>query len=80
MTDAYKTIKLAKKFGYLTVQSRRSGETETNPIIDLAVAWNCEFIKVGVAGIAAIQLNNLLRLEEELEPRVKMVNIRIKPQ
>ena len=72
LMDAHETVKLAHEHGYTTVQSRRSGETETNPITDLAVAWGCRFIKVGVAGIAAVSLSNLLRIAEELGPQAKM--------
>lgn len=79
LTDAYITVKLAHEHGYVTVQSRRSGETETNPITDLAVAWDCPFIKVGIAGVAAVRLSDLLRIEEELGPQAKMAKVRIKP-
>ncbi|MEM2103691.1 MAG: enolase C-terminal domain-like protein [Candidatus Bathyarchaeia archaeon] len=79
LTDVYKTIKLAHKHGYITVQSRRSGETETNPITDLAVAWGCRFIKVGVAGIASVRLSDLLRIEHELSAQANMAEASMRP-
>jgi len=79
LTDAYKTVELAHKFGYTPVQSRRSVETEDTTIAHLAVAWACPLNKFGVACEGSAKLNELLRIEEELGRKAKMPTLRIHP-
>jgi enolase len=68
LTETLETMKLAKKWGYTTVMSHRSGETEDVTIADLAVATNAGQIKTGAPcrGERTAKYNQLLRIEEEL--------------
>ena len=47
LTETYAAIEMAKRAGYGTVISHRSGETEDSFIADLAVASNALQIKTG---------------------------------
>ena len=47
LTETLDTIKIAKKKGYKTIISHRSGETEDTTIADIAVAVNAGQIKTG---------------------------------
>ncbi|MEG0221707.1 MAG: phosphopyruvate hydratase [Clostridia bacterium] len=69
ITETLDTIDLAKKAGYTTVISHRSGETEDTTIADLAVAVNAGQIKAGAPSRTdrVCKYNQLLRIEEELE-------------
>lgn len=67
VTDTYNAITLAKRFGYKTVMSHRSGETTDNTIAHLAVAFGCELLKTGVVGGERIaKLNELIRIGEDI--------------
>jgi enolase len=67
VTDTYNAITLAKRFGYTTVMSHRSGETTDNTIAHLAVAFGCELLKTGVVGGERIaKLNELMRIGEDV--------------
>lgn len=68
LTETFETIDLAKKNGYTTVISHRSGETEDATIADIAVAVNSGQIKTGsVCRTDRIcKYNQLLRIEEIL--------------
>jgi enolase len=68
LTETLQTMELAKKWGYTTVMSHRSGETEDVTIADLAVATNAGQIKTGAPcrGERTAKYNQLLRIEEEL--------------
>ncbi|MBI4527549.1 MAG: phosphopyruvate hydratase, partial [Deltaproteobacteria bacterium] len=71
LTETLQTMELAKKSGYTTVISHRSGETEDTTISDLAVATNAGQIKTGAPcrGERTAKYNQLLRIEEELGRR-----------
>jgi len=71
LTETLETMKLARKAGYTTVMSHRSGETEDTTIADLAVATNAGQIKTGAPcrGERTAKYNQLLRIEEELGKR-----------
>jgi enolase len=71
LTETLQTIELARKAGYTTVISHRSGETEDATIADLAVAVNAGQIKTGSAcrGERTAKYNQLLRIEEQLGRR-----------
>jgi len=71
LTETLETMELAKKSGYTTVISHRSGETEDATIADLAVATNAGQIKTGAPcrGERTAKYNQLLRIEEELGKR-----------
>ncbi len=68
LTETLETIEMAKRAGYATVISHRSGETEDTTIADLAVAVNAGQIKTGSASRSEriAKYNQLLRIEEEL--------------
>jgi len=68
LTETLEAIELAKRAGYGTVISHRSGETEDTFIADLAVAVNAGQIKTGslARGERTAKYNQLLRIEEEL--------------
>jgi len=60
---------MAKRAGYTTVISHRSGETEDTTIADLAVATNAGQIKTGslCRTDRVCKYNQLLRIEDELD-------------
>ena len=68
LTETQAAVEMARKAGYTTVISHRSGETEDAIIADLAVAMNSGQIKTGSASRSdrIAKYNQLLRIEEEL--------------
>lgn len=68
LTETLDTIEMAKRAGFTSIISHRSGETEDTTIADLAVATNVGQIKTGsLCRIDRIaKYNQLLRIEEEL--------------
>jgi enolase len=68
LTETLEAIEMAKRAGYRSVVSHRSGETEDSTIADLAVATNAGQIKTGSASRSdrVAKYNQLLRIEEEL--------------
>ncbi len=76
LSDAWETIELAKKTGYVPVMSHRSGDTCDWHIAHLAVAFKCPIIKTGtVEGARVAKINELLRIEDFLGERAKMAEI-----
>ncbi len=71
LSETLDTIELAKKNGYSTVISHRSGETEDATIADIAVAVNAGQIKTGSVcrSERIAKYNQLLRIEEQLGKR-----------
>jgi enolase len=71
LTETLETIDRARRAGYTTVISHRSGETEDATIADLTVAVNAGQIKTGSAcrGERTAKYNQLLRIEEMLGRR-----------
>lgn len=69
LTESLEAIEMAKKAGYGTVISHRSGETEDSIIADIAVAVNAGQIKTGAPcrSDRVAKYNQLLRIEETLE-------------
>ncbi|MBU4532354.1 MAG: phosphopyruvate hydratase [Eubacteriales bacterium] len=69
LTETLETIDIARRAGYTTVISHRSGETEDITIADLAVALNLGQIKTGAPcrSERVAKYNQLLRIEEELD-------------
>jgi enolase len=69
LTETFDCIEMAKRSGYTTVISHRSGETEDSTIADIAVATNAGQIKTGSASRTdrVAKYNQLLRIEEELD-------------
>ncbi len=68
LSETFDAIETAKRAGYTSVISHRSGETEDAFIADLAVACNALQIKTGSLSRAdrIAKYNQLLRIEEEL--------------
>ena len=68
VTETLETIEMARRNGYQSIISHRSGETEDTFIADLAVATNAGQIKTGSASRTdrVAKYNQLLRIEEEL--------------
>ena len=71
LTETLDAIQIAKKAGYTTVISHRSGETEDTTIADIAVGTNSGQIKTGAPCRTdrVAKYNRLLNIEEELEER-----------
>ena len=68
VTETIDAIEMARKAGYNSIISHRSGETEDTFIADLAVATAAGQIKTGSASRTdrVAKYNQLLRIEEEL--------------
>ena len=68
LTETFRTIALAKRAGFKTIVSARSGETEDSTIADLATAVDADAIKIGsiVRGERLAKYNRMLRIEEML--------------
>jgi len=68
LTETFSAIELAKRAGYTSVVSHRSGETEDTTISDIAVASNALQIKTGSLSRSdrMAKYNQLLRIEEDL--------------
>jgi enolase len=73
VTETIDAIELARKAGYNSIISHRSGETEDTFIADLAVATAAGQIKTGSASRTdrIAKYNQLLRIEEELGPAAR---------
>jgi enolase len=69
LTETLDAIEMAKRAGYTTVISHRSGETEDTTLADLAVAVNAGQIKTGslCRTDRVCKYNQLLRIEDELD-------------
>jgi enolase len=68
VTETFEAIELGRRYGYTSIISHRSGETEDTFIADLAVATGAGQIKTGSASRTdrIAKYNQLLRIEEEL--------------
>lgn len=71
LTETLEVVELARRHGYRTVVSARSGETEDDSLADLAVATGAGQIKIGsvTRSERLVKYNRLLRIEEELGKR-----------
>ena len=71
LTETLGAIEMARKAGYTSVISHRSGETEDTTIADLAVATGVGQIKTGSMSRSerVAKYNRLLRIAEELGDR-----------
>ena len=69
LTETLDAIETAKRAGYTTVISHRSGETEDTTLADLAVAVNAGQLKTGslCRTDRVCKYNQLLRIEDELD-------------
>jgi enolase len=68
LTETFAAIEMAKRAGYTSVISHRSGETEDTTIADIAVGMNALQIKTGSLSRSdrIAKYNQLLRIEEDL--------------
>ena len=68
LTEALEAVEMAYRFGYRTIISHRSGETEDSFIADLAVACGSGQIKTGAPcrSDRNAKYNQLLRIEDYL--------------
>ena len=68
LTETFAAIEMAKRAGYTSVISHRSGETEDTTIADIAVGTNAMQIKTGSMSRSdrTAKYNQLLRIEEDL--------------
>ncbi len=68
LSETFEAIEMARRAGYTSVISHRSGETEDSTIADIAVGTNAMQIKTGSLSRSdrVAKYNQLLRIEEEL--------------
>jgi enolase 1/2/3 len=78
VSETFDAIDLARRNGYTSVISHRSGETEDTFIADLAVATGAGQIKTGSASRTdrIAKYNQLLRIEEELGDGARFLGLR----
>ncbi len=78
VSETLDAIDLAKRNGYTSVISHRSGETEDTFIADLAVATGAGQIKTGSASRTdrIAKYNQLLRIEEELGGTARFLGLK----
>lgn len=69
LSETFDAMEMAKRHGYTTVVSHRSGESEDTIIADIAVAFNAGQIKTGSMSRTdrIAKYNQLIRIEDELE-------------
>lgn len=69
LTETIQAVEMAKRAGYGTIISHRSGETEDTTIADLCVALNARQIKTGAPcrSDRTAKYNRLLKIEEMLQ-------------
>ncbi len=77
ISETLEAIELARRYGYTSIISHRSGETEDTFIADLAVATGAGQIKTGSASRTdrIAKYNQLLRIEEELGQAAEFLGI-----
>ena len=68
LTETFAAVEMAKRAGYTSVISHRSGETEDTTIADIAVGLNALQIKTGSLSRSdrIAKYNQLLRIEEDM--------------
>jgi enolase len=78
VSETLDAIDLARRNGYTSVISHRSGETEDTFIADLAVATGAGQIKTGSASRTdrVAKYNQLLRIEEELGDSARFLGLK----
>jgi enolase len=77
VSETLEAIELARRYGYTSIISHRSGETEDTFIADLAVGTGAGQIKTGSASRTdrIAKYNQLLRIEEELGQAAEFLGI-----
>ncbi len=81
LTEALDAVEAARRAGFGTIISHRSGETEDTFIADLAVASGAGLIKAGAPSRSdrVAKYNQLLRIEEDLGARARYAGREILP-
>lgn len=78
LTDAIRTVRLAKENGYVPIISHRSGETTSFHIAHIAVGLGCPIIKTGVVGGERLaKINELIYIEEMLGEKAIIARLKI---
>ncbi len=77
VSETLEAIELGRRYGYTSIISHRSGETEDTFIADLAVGTGAGQIKTGSASRTdrICKYNQLLRIEEELGQSAEFLGI-----
>ncbi|MEM2102603.1 MAG: enolase C-terminal domain-like protein [Candidatus Bathyarchaeia archaeon] len=76
VTDAWETVRIARDARYVRVVSHRSGDTNDTHIAHLAVAFRAPIIKAGIVeGSRIAKINALIRIEETLGDRARMIKL-----
>lgn len=77
VTETIRTMQLARRHGYTTVVSHRSGETEDSFIADFAVGTQAAFIKTGSLSRSdrLSKYNQLLRIENQLGEEARYAGV-----
>ena len=78
LTETFDAMEMAKRAGFTSVVSHRSGETEDTTIADIAVAFNAGQIKTGSMSRTdrLAKYNQLLRIEDELGAAAKYSGVK----
>lgn len=78
LTETFSAIEMAKRAGYATIISHRSGETEDTTIADIAVGTNALQIKTGSLSRTdrIAKYNQLLRIEDELQEAAEYAGLK----
>ena len=78
VTDAWDTVMMARDARYVRVVSHRSGDTNDTHIAHLAMAFRAPMIKAGIVeGSRIAKINALIRIEETIGERAKMIKLPI---
>jgi enolase len=78
VTDAWDTVMMARDARYVRVVSHRSGDTNDTHIAHLAMAFRAPIIKAGIVeGSRIAKIDALIRIEETLGNRARMIKLRI---
>ena len=75
LTETLDAVEMARRSGYTTVISHRSGETEDTTIADIAVAVNAGQIKTGSLNRSdrLAKYNQLIRIEESMGDTARFI-------
>lgn len=78
LTETLDAVEMARRSGYTTVISHRSGETEDTTIADIAVAVNAGQIKTGSLNRSdrLAKYNQLIRIEESMGDTARFIGKR----
>ena len=77
LTETLETVRFMKENDLLIVASGRAGGVLDDPTTDLAVAVGAQMLKTGAprSGERVISINDGIRIEEELEFKIKPCNV-----